>query len=230
MCGRYSVAITVKDKNNKASRVARLLEKYKLEAHYNAAPSQPLPIVTSDKPDQVQLFSWGLVPHWSKDGNSKIKPINARAETLLEKPSFRELIASKRCLVPADGFYEWRKTGAGKVPYRFLLKSEELFSFAGLWDQWVDTEIGVLLNTFTIITTQANVLIKPTHDRMPVMLAPEKEEAWLDENSSNKLVLDLLQPFPAAEMKAYAVSALVNSVTNNAPAIWRSAPEQGSFF
>ncbi|MBB6609725.1 SOS response-associated peptidase [Pontibacter sp. Tf4] len=230
MCGRYSVAITVKDKNNKASRVARLLEKYKLEAHYNAAPSQPLPVVTSDKPDQVQHFSWGLLPHWSKDGNSKIKPINARAETLLDKPSFRELISSKRCLVPADGFYEWRTSTAGKAPYRFLLKSEELFSFAGLWDEWADTKTGEVLNTFTIITTQANELVKPTHDRMPVILAPENEESWLDKNSSNKLLLDLLQPFPAAEMKAYAVSPLVNSVTNNTPAILIPAPEQGSLF
>ncbi|WP_242929555.1 SOS response-associated peptidase [Pontibacter vulgaris] len=230
MCGRYSVAITIKDKNNKASKVARLIEKYKLEAHYNAAPSQLLPIVTSDKPDQVQLFSWGLLPHWSKDGNSKIKPINARAETLLDKPSFRELINSKRCLVPADGFYEWRTSTAGKLPYRFLLKSEELFSFAGLWDTWADTETGEVLNTFTIITTQANELVKPTHDRMPLILAPKNEDHWLDKNSSNTLLLDLLRPFPAAEMKAYAVSPLVNSVMNNTPAILIPAPEQGSLF
>lgn len=230
MCGRYSVAITAKDKNNKASKIARLLEKYKLEAHYNAAPAQLLPVVTSDKPDQVQLFSWGLLPHWSKDKSHKSKPINARAETLLDKPSFRELISSKRCLVPADGFYEWRTSTAGKAPYRFLLKNEELFSFAGLWDKWADTETGEVLNTFTIITTQANELVKPTHDRMPVILAPEKEEYWLDKNCSHKLLLDLLQPFPATEMKSYAVSGLVNSVANNSPAILIPAPEQGCLF
>ncbi|MBC5772763.1 SOS response-associated peptidase [Pontibacter sp. KCTC 32443] len=230
MCGRYSIAITVKDKNNKASRVARLLEKYKLEAHYNAAPSQLLPVVTADEPDKIQLFSWGLVPHWSKDQHHGNKPINARAETLLEKPSFRELVSRRHCLVPADGFYEWRKTASGKVPYRFLLKSEELFSFAGLWDEWADTETGEMQRTFTIITMEANELVKPTHDRMPVILSPEKEEAWLDVTKGNNLLQQFLRPFPAEEMKSYAVSALVNSVSNNSANLLQQVPEQGSLF
>lgn len=230
MCGRYSVAISVKDKNNTASRLARLLETYQLEARYNAAPSQLLPVVTGNKPDELQFFSWGLVPHWSTDLSPRTKPINARAETLLEKPSFRELITSKRCLVPANGFYEWRNTAAGKVPFRFLLKSEALFSFAGLWDMWGDTATGQVLNTFTIITTQANELVRPTHDRMPVILAPEKEEVWLATTAGYHTLHALLQPFPAHEMKAYPVSAMVNSVTHNTPALWRPAPEQGSLF
>ncbi|MFD2514183.1 SOS response-associated peptidase [Pontibacter locisalis] len=230
MCGRYSVATTVKDKNNKASRVARLLEKHKVEALYNAAPSQLLPVVTSDEPERVQLFSWGLLPHWSKDRNHRNKPINARAETLLEKPSFRELVSRRHCLIPADGFYEWRKTGAGKVPYRFLLKSEELFSFAGLWDEWADAETGEVQQTFTIITTQANELVKPTHDRMPVILSPEKEEAWLNVTKGNHLLQELLQPFPTQQMKAYAVSSLVNAVPNNSAALLAQVPEQGSLF
>ncbi|MBB6612366.1 SOS response-associated peptidase [Pontibacter sp. Tf4] len=231
MCGRYSVAIRVKDKNNKASRVAQLLEKYQLEARYNAAPPQLLPVVTGDKPDQLQLFSWGLVPHWSTDLTPRNKPpINARAETLLEKPSFRALITSKRCLVPANSFYEWRNTAAGKVPYRFLLQSEALVSFAGLWDTWADKHTGQVLNTFTIITTQANELVRPTHDRMPVLLTPEKEEAWLTTKAGYHTLHTLLQPFPAQEMKAYPVSALVNAVAHNTPALWLPAPEQGSLF
>ncbi|MEJ8756819.1 SOS response-associated peptidase [Pontibacter sp. H259] len=230
MCGRYSVAITVKDKHNKASRIARLLEKYQLEAQYNAAPSQMLPVVTGDKPDRLQLFSWGLVPHWIKESKQGNKPINARAESLLEKPSFRELVSRKHCLVPADGFYEWRKTAFGKVPYRFLLKSEQLFSFAGLWDEWVDTVTGEVQRTFTIITTEANELVKPTHDRMPLILSPEKEEAWLDVTNGNNMLQQFLQPFPAEEMKSYAVSTFVNSVANNSASLIKQVPEQGSLF
>ncbi|WP_255481298.1 SOS response-associated peptidase [Pontibacter sp. Tf4] len=169
-----------------------------MEARYNAAPSHLLPVVTGAKPDELQFFSWGLVPHWFTDLNSRSKPINARAETLLDKPSFRELITSKRCLVPANGFYEWRNTTAGKIPYRFLLQSEALFSFAGLWDTWADKQTGKVLNTFTIISTQAYELVKPTHDRMPVVLYPEMEDTWLTANKGYNKLRDLLQPFPAA--------------------------------
>ncbi|WP_299818100.1 SOS response-associated peptidase [uncultured Pontibacter sp.] len=230
MCGRYSVTITVKDKNNKASRIARLLEKLKMDSYYNAAPSQLLPVVTGDEPEKAQLFSWGLLPHWAKDNNYRNKAVNARAETLLDKPSFRELINRRRCLVPADGFYEWRKTAGGKIPYRFLLKSEELFTFAGLWDEWTDTETGEAQQTFTIITTEANELVKPTHNRMPVILTPEKEEAWLDVTKSNNLLQELLQPFPAEEMKSYVDSPLVYSIANSTPAVLAQVPEQGSLF
>lgn len=160
----------------------------------------------------------------------EINPSNARAETLLEKPSFRELVSRRHCLVPADGFYEWRKTASGKVPYRFLLKCEELFTFAGLWDEWADTETGELQRTFTIITTEANELVKPTHDRMPVMLTPEKEAVWLGVTKGNNMLQQFLLPFPAKEMKSYAVSALVNSVSNKSASLIKQVPEQGSLF
>lgn len=176
------------------------------------------------------MLSWGLIPHWVKENNYKHRAVNARTETLLEKPSFRELVNRKHCLIPADGFYEWRKTAGGKVPYRFLLKSEELFSFAGLWDEWTDTQTGEIQQTFTILTTEANELVKPTHDRMPVILSPEKEDAWLDVTKCNNLLQELLQPFPAIEMKAYTVSPLVNSVANNTPSVLAKVPEQGSLF
>ncbi|WP_439883453.1 SOS response-associated peptidase [Pontibacter sp. MBLB2868] len=230
MCGRYSVAVSVKDKNNKASKVARLLEEYQAPARYNAAPSQSLPVVTADEPEKLQLFSWGLLPNWANDRSQTNKPINARAETLLEKPSFRGLISRRRCLVPADGFYEWRKTGDGKVPYRFLLKSEALFSFAGLWDEWTDPETGEVVDSFTIITTEANELMRPIHDRMPVLLHPQEEELWLSGEQANEHLLSLLKPYPSEEMKFYPVSSLVNSPAHDSPEVLEPAPEQGSLF
>ncbi|MBF8963014.1 SOS response-associated peptidase [Pontibacter sp. FD36] len=218
MCGRYSVL--PKAKGN--SRVAELLEKSMKEAHYNAAPSQSLPVVTIDKPDTIQYFSWGLQPFWAKDSKSIKRSINARAETLREKPSFRSLLKSKRCLVPADGFFEWQVTPQGKVPHRILLKNEELFSFAGLWDEFIDKSTGEILHTYTIITTDANDLVKPIHDRMPVILSPEAEELWLDEHETQDDLLSLLKPFEADKMKEYPVSTLVNSPKNNMPEVLNS--------
>jgi putative SOS response-associated peptidase YedK len=218
MCGRYSVIPKVQGR----SKAAKLLEKHLQEAHYNAAPSQALPVVTNILPDKLQLFSWGLQPFWAKDAKAVKRSINARAETLSEKPSFRKLLTSKRCLVPADGFFEWQVTDHGKVPYRILLKSKELFSFAGLWDEWADKETEEVLHTFTIITTEANEVVKPIHDRMPVMLSPEAEELWLDEHESQHELLSLLHPYQATDMKAYPVSPLVNSPLNNVPEVLNS--------
>ncbi|GGG18291.1 hypothetical protein GCM10011323_23090 [Pontibacter amylolyticus] len=150
------------------------------------------------------------------------RSINARAETLTEKPSFRNLLISKRCLVPADGFYEWQVTPQGKVPYRILLKNEELFSFAGLWDEWLDKSTDEVLHTYTIITTNANDIVKPIHGRMPVILSPEAEELWLGEHETQEALLALLNPYNSEELKAYPVSPLVNSLMNNTPAVINS--------
>jgi putative SOS response-associated peptidase YedK len=204
------------------SKAARLLEKHLQEGHYNASPSQALPVVTNTLPNTLQFFSWGLQPFWAKDVKAVKRSINARAETITEKPSFRKLLTSKRCLVPADGFFEWQVTDHGKVPYRILLKSEELFSFAGLWDKWADKETGEVLHTFTIITTEANEVVKPIHDRMPVMLSPEAEELWLDAHESQQELLSLLHPYQATDMKAFPVSPLVNSPLNNVPEVLNS--------
>ncbi|MDX5481862.1 MAG: SOS response-associated peptidase [Hymenobacteraceae bacterium] len=228
MCGRYSV---IPKKGAKGgSRATKLLEQYHAETRYNAAPSQLLPVVTDREPDKLQFFSWGLLPHWSKEKGYKHKSINARAETLTEKPTFRELINHKRCLVPADSFYEWKSTSAGKQPYRVLLRSGELFSFAGLWDEWADKETGEVVDSFTIITTEANELMRPIHDRMPVLLHPEEEELWLSGEQANEHLLSLLRPYPSEEMKVYPVSSLVNSPTHDSPEVLEPAPEQGSLF
>lgn len=218
MCGRYTVI--PKAKGN--SLVAKLLEEQLKDEHYNAAPSQALPIVTSQKPSELQFFLWGLQPFWAKDTKSVKRSINARAETLTEKPSFRNLLKSKRCLVPADGFFEWQATPQGKVPYRILLKSEALFSFAGLWDEWLDKGTGEVLHTYTIITTEANDLVKPIHSRMPVILSPDAEELWIDEHETLEDLLSLLRPFDTDRLKAYAVSQLVNSALNNTPEVINS--------
>jgi putative SOS response-associated peptidase YedK len=219
MCGRYTVTLKSSKGNSKA---AKLIEKHLKEAHYNAAPSQALPVVTEQQPDKLQFFSWGLQPFWAKEAKAVKRAINARAETLAEKPSFRKLLQSKRCLVPADGFFEWQATGHGKVPYRITLKNEELFTFAGLWDEWADKSTGEVLHTFTIITTEANGVVKPIHDRMPVILTPEAEELWLDENEPQEELLSLLVPYKAEAMKAYPVSPLVNSPMNNVPEVLNS--------
>ena len=219
MCGRYSVLPMVKTSRSKTGKI--VAEGLK-DAHYNAAPSKNLPVITNKQPNVLQFFSWGLQPFWAEDAKAVKRSINARSETLAEKPMFRTLLRSKRCLVPADGFFEWKKTEQGKVPHRIMLKSEELFSFAGLWDEWTDKEKGEVLHTFSIITTEANELVRPIHDRMPVILSPEAEELWLDENEPQEGLLSLLVPYKADEMKAFPVSPLVNSPQNNVPEVLNS--------
>ena len=234
MCGRYSnVKKAIPNEHRYAVRYAGISP----EPTYNAAPSQLLPVMPTFS-NTVEYFSWGLVPAWANDLKTN-KPINARAESLATSAMFRSLLSSKRCLVPADGFYEWQvqtitqtdlfgnpttnKRKEKKQPYRIALKNDELFSFAGLWDEWVDKNTGEVLKTFTIITTAANELMRPIHDRMPVILTPEAEELWLDEHETNKsLLLDLLKPYDAQAMKAYPISELVNSPANNSAELLNS--------
>ena len=191
---------------------------------YNAAPSQRLPIITNAAPGQIQLLSWGLVPGWSKDPAAGPRPINARAETLAEKPSFRQLLGRRRCLVLADSFYEWQATPAGKVPHRILLRDEQPFAFAGLWDEWLDRSTGELHPTFTIITTEPNALMAGIHNRMPVIL-PDRaaEQAWLNDGTGQAAHQHQLLPYAAAAMRAYAISTRVNSPANNDAEILEAA-------
>ncbi|MFC5271393.1 SOS response-associated peptidase [Adhaeribacter terreus] len=219
MCGRYTIS---KKQLAKGHRFATQYSNVVNDPNYNAAPSQSLPVITNQDKKHIQLFHWGLIPFWTKELKGARKPINARAETIIEKLSFRSLLKSKRCLVLADSFYEWKVTPQGKVPHRILLKNEELFTFAGLWDEWADKSTGEVLHTFSIITTEANELVHPIHDRMPVILTPEAEELWLNNDETPKELLDLLTPYPAEEMKAYPVSPLVNSPLNNSPELLNS--------
>ena len=164
------------------------------------------------------MMRWGLVPFWAKEASIGYKMINAKSETLAEKPSFRKPFKEKRCLVLADGFYEWEKTDKkNKVPYRFVLKNRQPFAFAGLWDVWKTPEGDTLLS-FTIITTRANELMERIHDRMPVILNEKDEAKWLDpEFKDTDKLSSLLQPYPSEQMVAYKVSTIVNSPKNDTP-------------
>lgn len=194
-------------------------EDFDLKPRYNIAPSQNAPVVMVEgEGKRLRMMRWGLVPSWANEAAIGNRMINARSETLAEKPSFKKSLKQRRCLVLADGFYEWQapKEGKGrKTPMRILLKSREPFAFAGLWDIWKDPD-GEELLSFTIITTQANDLIKGIHERMPVILAPEEEEIWLKSGPDETArLLSLLDPYPAKAMDVYEVSTAVNSPSND---------------
>ena len=173
---------------------------------YNIAPSQSiLAILAQAGSSQAELLQWGLIPSWSRERNGFI---NARAETLEEKPSFSESFQRRRCLIPADGFYEWKKSGKSKQPYYFQLTDQSPFMFAGIWDKW-ETE-GNTIASCAIITTTANELMAPVHDRMPVILRSENQDAWLRREATPKELKALLAAFPATEMTSFPVSAAVN--------------------
>jgi len=216
MCGRYSE--TKLDALLKTRfRIRHELER--LTPRYNVAPGQDAPVILGGAERRLARFRWGLVPRWASDPSVGNKLINARGESLADKPSFAEAFRKRRCLVPADGFYEWKKTPAGRHPVRYVLKDEELFAFAGLWDAWRRPD-GSELFTYTIVTTKPNELVAPVHDRMPVLLRPEDEDLWLDERVDDPARLTpLLSPYPADRMEAYDVSPLLNSVENEGPEV-----------
>jgi putative SOS response-associated peptidase YedK len=209
MCGRYSFVPT----ESIAARFDIQQAQLTLLPRYNVAPSQSMPVVVRNSPNRLVEMQWGLIPSWSKEPRAQFSTINARAETITKSPVFRGPFKSRRCLVPASGFYEWRQTGQGKQPYCIRLKAGELFAFAGLYDVWRDGE-GNELYSYTIITTTPNDLVAPIHNRMPVILEQEDEQAWLDNEADSARLLALLVAYPADEMEAYPVSRAVNSPAN----------------
>jgi putative SOS response-associated peptidase YedK len=215
MCGRFTITTDLQILVERFNILNDLSFEY--QPRYNIAPSQPVPAIINDgKANRMGLLKWGLIPSWSKEKAQSYKMINARAETLTIKPSFKNLLKSRRCLIPADSFYEWKKENGGKIPMRMLLKDNKLFAMAGLWDSWI-SPAGETVNTFTIITTAPNELLKPIHDRMPVILTPEKEQLWLDPVIDFKLLNEILVPYPASKMDYYAVSTFINSTKNDTP-------------
>ncbi|MBM3436365.1 MAG: SOS response-associated peptidase [Bacteroidetes bacterium] len=185
---------------------------------YNCAPSQDLVVITNISPGELSFYQWGLIPFWAKDKSIGNKMINAKAETIAEKPSFRNSLKRKRCLVLGDGFYEWKTLSKkDKVPYRITLIDNDLFAMAGLWDSWKDDE-GILINSFAIITTSPNKLMENIHTRMPVILCREAEKQWLADDDP-LFLQSLLKPYPDAEMTAFPVSKLVNSPANDIPEV-----------
>jgi putative SOS response-associated peptidase YedK len=185
---------------------------------YNIAPSQPVVTIRQDAGEparKVSIMQWGLVPSWAKGPGIGYKTINARAETVATTPSFREPFKSQRCLVPADGFYEWQRDGKTKQPYCFEVNDGELFAFAGLWDEWKNAQ-GELIESCTILTTMSNSLLADIHDRMPVILRQDDYELWLDPAFRDTPSLsEMLRPFDARLMSRHPVSTRVNQIQND---------------
>jgi putative SOS response-associated peptidase YedK len=213
MCGRFSLT---KEELEIEKRFNAKFYSNDLVKRYNVAPSQLALVMTDEKPHELQHYKWGLIPSWAKEASIGYKMINAKSETIFQKPSFRNLIKNKRCLVIADGFYEWKPlTLKHKQPYRIGLKGDDLFAFAGLWDSWTDKASGEIINSFTIITTNANEVVSPIHDRMPVILEVEDEQKWISRNISHDEIVKMLTSYPKEKMKAYPVSEKVNSPKND---------------
>lgn len=215
MCGRFT--LTLSAAQIEARFGVPMPACYK--PRYNIAPTQEILALISDTQGRrIENFRWGLIPHWAKDPKIAQKLINARAETLWEKPSFRDAVTRRRCLIIANGFYEWRLTPHGKkIPVYVHLKSKEPFGFAGLWESWQSPE-GQTLKTCTIITTEPNALIKPFHNRMPVIVPKEFEELWIDPSPKARAELErLLRPYRAEELELFDVSSAVNSPANDGP-------------
>ena len=210
MCGRYTLTA---DKDTITKRFSLKDFQGEHSPRYNIAPAQTNPVVVLSKNQERIVFPmrWGLVPGWAKDEKIGYKMINARAETLTEKPSFKNVLYHRRCLVPADGYYEWQKPAKPGIrsPFRIVLKSRELFAFAGLWDTWKSGSEKTIC-TYTIITTEADEVVGKIHPRMPVILRPENEDKWMDpELRDTDSLYRLLNPYPANLMEMYEVSSLV---------------------
>jgi putative SOS response-associated peptidase YedK len=233
VCGRFTLTRpTPKD----LIREFEVLEVPPLEPRFNIAPTQPAPIVRKTKDGagrELVLARFGLIPHWAPDPKTGYKMINARAESVMDRPGFREAFQRKRCLVPADGFFEWQRLGERKKqPYWIGLPDHQLFAFAGLWARWRDPE-GNRIDSFAILTTEPNALVGSLHDRMPVILERDNYALWLDPGiSSPEILSPLLRALPADRMVAMPVGTRVNNVAHDDPACVEPAPaeRQGSLF
>ena len=217
MCGRYTL---LADAAQLALRFGFDARGLTLEPGYNIAPTQQVLAVREGASGRAAgLMRWGLIPPGARSPSAGAPIINARAETLAERPAFRDALRSRRCLVPADGFYEWRGNGAIKRPMRITLRTGEPFAFAGLWAEWRSPR-GERMESCAIVTTAANSFLSPLHDRMPVILPKEREELWLDPLANDAgLLSQLLEPYAPAEMRMDEVSPLVNSSANNFPEV-----------
>jgi putative SOS response-associated peptidase YedK len=215
MCGRYRL-----------SRRKQLVDEYfdtvsdgcEWAPRYNIAPTQPVPVVRQNPKGPIRelsLMRWGLIPSWAKDSSVGAKMINARSETADTKPAFREALKSRRCVIPADAFYEWQRTGKTKQPYCFEVNEGDLFGFAGIWDRWRDSS-GKTVETCSILTTIPNAVTSAVHDRMPVILDPGSYDLWLDPGMRDTCAAsELLKPYQAHFMRSYPVSARINHVGND---------------
>ena len=225
MCGRYSL---IADLGELARRFEFDGDWLSFEPAYNVAPTQEVLTVVGGETRRGGFMRWGLIPWWAKKVSIGSRMINARAETVAEKSAFRDALRRRRCLVIADGFYEWQRAGAARKPMRVVLRSGEPFAFAGLWSVWKDPD-GNRIPSCTIITTTANDLLSPIHDRMPVVLPREMEAFWLDGSVEDHDALrSVLNPYPNDAMEVYEVSSLVNSAANDGPEVIEPSASQRS--
>ena len=223
MCGRYRLSRAdkaVREKFDVYIDDGGLAPEDEWVARYNIAPTQQVAVIRQDPVQPRRTMSqmrWGLIPYWAGDSSISAKMINARAESVSEKSAFRDPFKSRRCLIPADGFYEWRKDKSSKQPFHFGMADDSIFAFAGLWDRWKSAD-GQRIETCSILTTTPNALLEDIHDRMPVILQADNYDLWLDPGFSNTDALcELLRPYDARAMRRYPVSTLVNQVKNEMP-------------
>lgn len=196
---------------------------------YNVAPTQLVPVLTSDSPKGFSFFYWGITPDFGQNKPVSQKLINAKVESINEKISFKSSFLKRRCLVPADGFFEWKRLGKKtKIPYRFTLRDDDIFAFAGIWEEY-ETVTGESQHTFLILTTSPNEVVEEVHDQMPVILNREQEKKWLDKYTSESDLLKMLTTYPGELMLSYTVSPLVNSVQNDSPGIIRRTSPMDQF-
>lgn len=218
MCGRYSL---------RRSQLARavfdalstpLFDEFTERPRFNIAPSQDVPLIRLNAHEEriIGLAKWGLIPSWA-NGSPKTKPINARAETVATSGMFRQAFARRRCLIPADGFYEWKGEKPPKQPYFMHLKNDDLFAFAGIWERWKQEESAETIDTFAIITTGPNELMQSIHNRMPAILRKDDYASWLNRETTVEKAQSLLQSYDAKEMQAHPVSSKVNSPRHDSP-------------
>jgi putative SOS response-associated peptidase YedK len=215
MCGRYTLRSPVETLAEEFGITGPLPE---VQPRYNVAPTQEVAAVLTEEDDErhLEMLRWGLIPSWADDPAIGNRMINARSETAAQKPSFRSVFRKRRCLILADGFYEWQKTASGKQPYYIRMENGSPFAFAGLWESW--GKYGEEIRSCTILTTDANDLVGEIHHRMPVILPPEEYGLWLDPDMGEpEPLLDLLRPYPSDVMEAYPVSRRVNKPSNDEP-------------
>ena len=227
MCFTINVNIVREEMEQRFGAVFHEPRRYEPNYFHSAFSLPEIPVITSEDPSRIELYRWGLVPSWIRDSKAaadiRVKTMNARAETVDVKPSFRNALRSSRCLVVSRGFYEWQSRVDGKVPYFIFLKGNRIFAFAGIYDRWTNRDTGEVEDTFSIITTTANPLMEKIHNlkkRMPVILDDHSEKRWLDPDLPLPETLELLRPLPESEMEAYTISRLITK-----PGVDKNTPE-----
>jgi len=222
MCGRY----TLFSKKKKLEQRFGVVLPFELAPFYNAAPSQKMPVIFNDDAGQAGMAVWGFLPAWAGKDSQIMPMINVRSETISEKPSFREAFLKRRCLIPSNGFYEWKKNGKNKTPHYVYLNQNEPFAFAGIWENRVDEKSGEIFKGFAILTTEPNATVAPIHHRMPVILKPDMEKIWLSLSAPDaEAFQEIAKPY-AGNMQSHPVSSAVNSTANNSPDCILKAPKK----